>query len=454
MLQSIFIKNFKRFNHGQKIDLKPLTIICGRNSSGKSTILQSLLLMKQSVLSRKDDSAALSFAGPFLIRNGIKDFFHKGHNDCDETTFSFEYDNYEIEFVFKEMEKDDTTLTYVDKYSICCKKNVIISLKYDSGTNGYTLSNDSSIKKFSSDKIRQAFNEKAAKVKFGMHGLMPRCQLSHINLPLDILAIGNEDLKSDIIGIASTPNRLIRHLGGIRYLGPVRIAPQSLYVQYSDPQIDLGYNGENTAQLLWKKQNKPVAKGDKTFKDKINYYLELLGISQKITVARRENIVYSIDVSLEGNSKDKVPISDVGFGISQVLPVILNGLLTESGEIAIFEQPEIHLHPDCKSKLADFFIDLVKNDRQVIVETHSTELIDKLRLRIIEDPALLNLINVIFVEPDSKNPNESLAYPIKLGKQGVLDKWPKGFCDTTAQLAYQIVLAKARKNREQKDAKH
>ena len=451
MLQSIFIQNFKKFNHGQKIELKPLTIICGRNSSGKSTILQSLLLMKQSISARNDDSFALSFSGPFIIRNNIKDFFHIGNSNCEKTTFSFECNNYEIKFTFKV--KDNENFTYVDEYSICNNGKKYISLKYDSGNSKYILSKDSIISNISSGKIPKLFNLKSANISFGMAGLTPYCQLDSIKLPFSILAIENKNFESDLNNIASAHNKLIEHLGAIRYLGPVRVAPQSLYVQYSDPKIDLGYNGENTAQLLWKMQSEPVAKGDKTFKDKINYYLELLGISQKISVARRENIVYSIDVSLDGDSNEKVPISDVGFGISQVLPVILNGLLTKPREIAIFEQPEIHLHPDCKSKLADFFIDLVKSERQVIVETHSTELIDKLRLKIIEDPSLRDFVNIIFVEPNKNSSHEAVAYPIELGEQGSLDKWPKGFCDTAAQLAYQIVLAKARKNRDVKNVK-
>lgn len=451
MLQSLFIQNFKKFNHGQKIELKPLTIICGRNSSGKSTILQSLLLMKQSISARNDDSLALSFSGPFIIRNSIKDFYHIGNNNSGGTTFSFEYDDFEVKFTFKA--RNNATFTYVDKFSIYHDGKNYISLEYDTNNNKYILSNDSIISNIYSGKIPEIFDIKSKEINFSMVGLSPYCQLGNIKLPFSILAIENKKFEKDLSNIASAHNNLLAHLGAIRYLGPVRVAPQSLYVQYSDPKIDLGYNGENTAQLLWKMQDKPVSRGDKTFKEKINYYLELLGITQSISVEKRENIVYSIDVSLAEDSNKKVPISDVGFGISQVLPVILNGLLTKPGEIAIFEQPEIHLHPDCKSRLADFFIDLVKSKRQVIVETHSTELIDKLRLKIIEDPSLIKLVNIIFVESNENNPLEASVYPIELGEQGSLDKWPKGFCDTAAQLAYQIVRAKARKNRDLKNVK-
>ena len=450
MLAGIKIENFKRFLNKQNIPFKPLSIICGRNSSGKSSCIQSLLLFKQSLAIKDSSPNSLQFSGPFIHRDSIGDFFFKGSSNTNcNAAFSFKIDNYEIEYIFKDItSKEDIPVTVVQRYRIIGESEENIITLTREADSFYNFTSDIvSIDKFLD---KTPFKNEKNKTKIVFIGLTPfihheisRNSAMRLPLPMFFSALGIfHSNKLDNIH-----DDFLKILSQTRYLGPVRAQPQSAYLQYLDVNLDLDSNGSNVAQIIWRLQKQKVkGYGDgENFQNLINKYLDILGIKQKIKVSRREKIVYSIDVSLTNDNTQFVPISDVGFGVSQVLPVILNGLLTNPSGIAIFEQPEIHLHPECKGKLADVFLDFVKHERQIIVETHSPELIDNLRLKIIEDNKLKEFINIIFFE-DSDDGSAKVKI-VDLDDDGIPLDWPPGFCDTAASTARKMLIARNRKEK-------
>ena len=455
MLNGIKIQNFKRFLNKQDIPLKPLSIICGKNSSGKSSCIQSLLLLKQSLNINNNSPYSLNFSGPYIHRDSIGDFFFKSStNNNKSTLFSFVIDGYEIEYTFQDITlKDDIPITVVQSYKIIGEsgKNLIALMK-ESDT---FYSFESSIVSLDDLLDKTPFRKEKDKTKIVFAGLTPFIQhemskTSVMCLPL-LLFFSALDF-SRYHNFDNVHDDLLQAISKARYLGPVRAQPQSAYMQYLDVNLDLNSDGSNVAQIIWRLQKQKVNGYEEglTFQDLVNKYLDVLGIKQKIKVSRREKIVYSIELSLANDNTQFVPISDVGFGVSQVLPVILNGLVTNPSEIAIFEQPEIHLHPECKGKLADVFLDFVEHKRQVIVETHSSELIDNLRLKIIEDPSLKEKINIIFIE-DSDDGSAQVRI-VDLDDDGIPLDWPRGFCDTAASTARKMLIARSRKFKKQ-DAK-
>ena len=126
----------------------------------------------------------------------------------------------------------------------------------------------------------------------------------------------------------------------------------------------------------------------------------------------------------------KLDLTDVGFGVSQILPIIVECLRMAEGETIILEQPEIHLHPSLQSKLADFFICMAKSGKNLVVETHSEHFIYRLCLRIAQEESndTRNLINILFVSCDEEN-KSSIAKPIEINKYGEIENWPVGFFD-------------------------
>jgi predicted ATPase len=125
--------------------------------------------------------------------------------------------------------------------------------------------------------------------------------------------------------------------------------------------------------------------------------------------------------------------SDVGFGIGQLLPIIVQGLLAR-GRVVCVEQPEIHLHPRLQAHVSDFLIKTSgagrETDRraprtQWIVETHSEAMILRLQRRMREGAITPNDVSVLYVRP---GPTGSEIVPLRLAEDGTfIDEWPSGF---------------------------
>ena len=123
-------------------------------------------------------------------------------------------------------------------------------------------------------------------------------------------------------------------------------------------------------------------------------------------------------------------------GTSQVLPVLITGLLSEPGEVLIFEQPELHLHPYSQSRLADFFIELVKHGRKVIIETHSEYFILRLRYHVLIEDVSSDKISICFFQ----NKGETEVKHCEISGFGNLD-YPDDFRDETQQLLDELMNA-------------
>ncbi len=139
---------------------------------------------------------------------------------------------------------------------------------------------------------------------------------------------------------------------------------------------------------------------------------------------------YEVKVRTKG-SKDWVDLPDVGFGISQVLPVLVQCFYAPAGSIILMEQPEIHLHPNAQSALADVMIDVINSrengaDRniQIVIETHSEHFLRRLQRRIAEDSVPQEKVSAYFANI-SKTP--ATLEPLQIDIFGNIQNWPENF---------------------------
>ncbi|RZJ20943.1 MAG: DUF3696 domain-containing protein [Acinetobacter sp.] len=226
----------------------------------------------------------------------------------------------------------------------------------------------------------------------------------------------------------------------IKYLSPIRANPERIYIHYSNSATDINESGSNSAHVLWSKKNEIVKFNKENYRllDALHKSIEILGLGQEITSEKISEMVYQIGLKLK-NSNSAVSLADVGFGYSQVLPVILLGLLNNNNNLLLIEQPEIHLHPSSASKLADLFLTFIKDNKKFIIETHSPELINKLRLKVIQDPSLKSMINIVFIEQDE---NGTQVKQFEIDETGMFPEWPKGFLDESENIAREILKAR------------
>jgi len=169
----------------------------------------------------------------------------------------------------------------------------------------------------------------------------------------------------------------------------------------------------------------------------VNSELKKLGIASKITAEKLSAYHSTLEVT-DSKTRIKSKLIEVGYGASQVLPVIL-ACHSPNGSPLFIEQPEIHLHPKAQGVIADLVCQTSKR-RQVIVETHSEHMINRARLLIAQGNLNPNDVVINYVD---RGKNGSSVFPIRIGRNGqFLDEWPEGFFDER----FQDTMALARMN--------
>ncbi len=242
----------------------------------------------------------------------------------------------------------------------------------------------------------------------------------------------------------------------IWYLGPLRAAPRSLY-NLGPSQLDIGINGEYVAAVLHTKADQevllPEVGGSSRHTDLISaldYWLQQFGMTDSTHTEDWGRFGISLKVS-PPSMKESVDLTSVGVGVSQILPVIVLCLLAEPGDLVVLEQPELHLHPALQQKLADFLLECTYSGRQLLVETHSEHLINRLRRRVTEDEsdAIQLLVGLLFAE---QNDGRTTFRESKVNAYGGLSEdWPDGFLDLGAREAQSLVRSSLYKRRRMLD---
>ena len=242
--------------------------------------------------------------------------------------------------------------------------------------------------------------------------------------------------------------------GDVRYLGPLREAPHVLY----DPgpsKLDLGVRGEYLAAVLhaqartWVRM--PTAEGkseQRRLNDALDHWLREFELADRARSEDRGRMGIGLSVTPQALDRE-VDLTSVGVGVSQILPVIVLCLLADPGTLVILEQPELHLHPQLEQKLADFLLACARSGRQLVIETHSEHLVNRLRYQIARDDTTetQELIKLVFAE--CEDGVTSYREPEINPYGGTGDDWPAGFLDLGAREAQALVresLAKRKRD--------
>lgn len=243
----------------------------------------------------------------------------------------------------------------------------------------------------------------------------------------------------------------------IKYLGPLREEPKSLYPLYSDGSTtEVGLKGENTAAVYDNNKDTLVTYIDPdvfdtlkrgslshkvgTLSEAINKWLVYMGVADDVVTDDRGKIGHAMQISNGLNMRQD--LTHVGVGVSQVLPILVMSLLAREGDVVILEQPELHLHPKVQTRLADFFVSMNAIGKQCIIETHSEYMINRLRylVAISDDSKIADDTMMYFVERD-RTEGYSKYRPVTINRYGVIEDWPDGFFDESEKIAADILRA-------------
>jgi len=231
-----------------------------------------------------------------------------------------------------------------------------------------------------------------------------------------------------------------QQFGRLYYLGPLREYPRPFYVWTGGQPADMGRRGEKVidAILSSRERGEQISRGKGrpklTLEKCVADWLHQLGLidSFRVQAVSRGSNLFQVLVRTTPQSTP-VKITDVGFGISQILPVIALCYYVPGGSTIILEQPEIHLHPSVQAGLADVFIDAIRSRKiQIIVESHSEHLLRRLQRRIAEGKTLDSKdVALYFCKFDGK---ESELDPLDVDSYGNIKNWPKLVLDSTSSV--------------------
>jgi hypothetical protein len=243
---------------------------------------------------------------------------------------------------------------------------------------------------------------------------------------------------------------------GTKYLGPLREYPKRQYPWSGGEPVDMGQRGERVVEALLAslEKNQLLSRGrgrnKETLEQRVASWLKDLNLVHSFHVepiAKEGGNIYKVNVRRNSNSPN-VLITDVGFGVSQILPAIVLCYYVPEGSIIILEQPEIHLHPAVQAGLADVFIDAVQTRNiQIVFESHSEHLLKRLQRRIAEQKITPDTTSLYFCEADN---GSSKLTPLDVNLFGTIENWPKDFFgDQFGEMSAMTKAAIERKKAEQ-----
>ncbi|HYV90895.1 MAG TPA: AAA family ATPase [Chitinophagales bacterium] len=473
----ISINNFKTIKELKDLEIKPLNVISGVNSSGKTSFIQFLLLLKQT-LEAKAANRPLIFNSEEYVKLG--EYSEVVYDKRKENNISFDIGFTENEISFSELEFLKIKGCNINVvYSLLENDTVIQTLEFKYSTPEFikkehwikfTKSGDS---KYVYETNTAVFNAEFEQVYINNESNQPGGDLSFIAFmpQLFVTEINNPNYpeidKNPLKKISIEPKTkelqalLEKYFDELSYIGPLREIPKDSYSPNKNNN-NIGAKGQYAAYFLEteglreinyykiediKNESIQYKLSRGSLADAVKYWIcDVLQLAKEI---KTEEYKDEFIVKIVNHFGIETTIKHVGFGISQILPIIVEGLRMVDTGILILEQPEIHLHPKIQSSLFDFLNSLIISGKKIIVETHSAEFITRMRRRIAEDSSntLVGKVNLIFVEEDE---SEHIFKELDLSESGSLSYFPKDFIEQSEIDYRAIVKAQALKRQNKK----
>ena len=400
MITELSTQNFKSWRDTSKLKIAPLTGFFGANSSGKTSLLQTLLMLKQTVERPQDWGGVIDFGDEdSLINLGSFDDLIHGHRRDHPLQISLSW-KFSEKLRIKGIEELDI-LSF--SLNLNNEENSVSEVEFDYTADGQSFRVQSDgLGHYCSIKTPGGLSD--ARSLFRCYGIQ-------------------DSYSSTRQLFYQFQTRFENLFRSIRYLGPLREYPRRRYAWQGKHSAGVGKHGEDTVTALFsgriqlRSTEEQIPRWLERF-DLIDSY-RLNPISGTETERDYEFLVRKYEGGPE------VRLTDVGFGVSQVLPVLVLCYHVPEGSILILEQPEAHLHPKVQSELADLLIEVVKERQlQIILESHSEHLLIRLMRRIAEEQISANDTAFYFCE---MNEGVSEIERLDVDDYGNITNWPQNF---------------------------
>jgi hypothetical protein len=223
-------------------------------------------------------------------------------------------------------------------------------------------------------------------------------------------------------------------LRNVSFVGPLRDYPRRVYVLSGEHPPHVGTRGQWAPEIVHRQRSpEPLAH--------VNRWIARFGFGVRLSSTRCGDDAFSITLQRE-DAEVSHNLADAGFGLSQVLPLIVQGFCSEKGSLLIAEQPEIHLNPRLQSLLADLFAEVAGSGRGVLLETHSEHLLLRVRRLIADGNLRAKDVSLLYVE-SSEGRSSVREIPLHANGHIHQDQWPRGFFEDSLREALGLAAAQA-----------
>jgi predicted ATPase len=413
IITSVEVEGFKAIGDSRTLELRPLTVLAGANSSGKSSIMQPLLMLKQT-LEVTYDPGPLLMNGP-NVKFTATDQLLTHRPKRDRTNW------FRVRVVLGKYYGEST-------FARGDKGIDLVESRYETEFGPLLLSAGAS-----SSVIHDALPKQLRTIaqNFGGKGNREAWSVVRERCFLDLaLEAKNRPYSFNMLSSFSSTKRSVEHaLSSIIHLPGLRGNPERTYPVTAVGEAYPGTFDQYTASIInqWQEQ-KETEKLSALGRD-----LKALGLTWKVRTQQKDDTRVELRVgrlpqATRGGAGDMVNIADVGFGVSQTLPVVVALHAASPNQLVYLEQPEIHLHPRAQLAMAQVLVDAVRRGVRVVVETHSTLLLLGIQTLVAEgfDPELVRFHWL------QRDPVSGLTevIPSGLDRTGAFEQdWPEDFAE-------------------------
>lgn len=416
-ITAISVRGYKSLFDECRLEIRPLTILAGANSSGKSSVIQPLLLLKQT-LEASYDPGPLLLNGPNVQFTSAEQLFSRvtEKNIIDKFTIKLTADG--ETFLANTFKKDP-------------KKGIeLVEMEYREGKNTTVIRAD-----MTAQEVASAFVSAMHKLDKLIPGWEPILKMLIEPNALKIVrkrCFLKFELPQGGEAFASFPSVLFEfHIRKLIHVPGFRGNPERTYkTTASGPEFP-GTFENYVASVV----NYWQVSEDHRLRD-LGNWLETLGLTWKVEAKPVDDTQVELHVgrlprSARGGIRDMVSIADVGFGVSQILPVLVALLAAEPGQLVYLEQPEIHLHPRAQVALAQVLADAANRGVRVVAETHSSLLLLGVQSLVAEGKLSPDKLKLHWFKRRDDGITEVTS--ADLDEAGAFGNWPEDFADVALE---------------------
>ena len=436
MITRLRATNFKSWQDTGTIQMAPLTGLFGTNSSGKTALLQLLLMLKQTV--ELPDRSRVLHTGDERTYVDLGTFHDvvSRHQLPGAITFSIDWTLPKSLRISDPERQQDQTLFSLKELGL----ETVVEGTVDSiAVARFVYRFKSRDREYQFGMRRKEAESANGRPEYDLVAegyTFKRSRGRAWPLPPPVKSYGFPDQVSAYYQNAGFLSEFVlafeELFQSVCYLGPLREYPRRRYGWAGEQPQDVGRRGEDavSALLAARRQGKIISRGRRrhrqTVEERVAEWLRDLGLVETFSLQPIAENRKEYEVRVRRSSvASEVLIRDVGFGVSQILPVLVLCYYAPEGSIIILEHPEIHLHPSAQAGLADVFIDAIKTrDVQIILESHSEHLLRRLQRGIAEEKLSHDQTALYFTVIED---GESKLQSLTLDRFGNITNWPHGF---------------------------